>query len=278
MIACATSPAAAIARCAANALREELETYPKPGLVSFVDRGSHPDMNAECFLASIAAIEPFFAQMAEAGAAGGALRDLQSAGIDAESAMLAATNGRNTHRGAIFCLGLLAAAAGRRHLEPSRSLGEIARDRWGGEIPQPGGLPALSAGLAMCRRHRLGGVRREAALGFPSIFAAGLPAFRAAAEHGRAAARVQAFFVLLETCEDTTLLKRGGPAGRRFAQKAARRFLRSGGVANPGWPALGTAIHRSFVHRNLTAGGAADLLAATIFVHEVAPLISDERY
>src|ERR1700729_240261 len=59
---------ASVAQCAANALTEELATYPKPGLVSLVDQGSHPDMDAECFLASIAVIKTFFGQMAEAGA------------------------------------------------------------------------------------------------------------------------------------------------------------------------------------------------------------------
>jgi len=67
---------ASIARCAANALTEELATYPKPGLVSFVDRGSHPDMDAECFLASIEAIKPYFGEMAKAGATGCRLLDL----------------------------------------------------------------------------------------------------------------------------------------------------------------------------------------------------------
>src|SRR5580658_9306510 len=69
-----------IARCAANALTEELATYPKPGLVSFVDQGSHPDVDAECFLASIAAIQPYFGEMAEAGAMGCSLLDLQRIG------------------------------------------------------------------------------------------------------------------------------------------------------------------------------------------------------
>src|ERR1700683_544182 len=105
---------ASIARCAASALTEELATYPKPGLVSFVDQGSHPDMDAECFLASIGAIKNFFGEMAEAGADGCRLLDLQRIGICAEESMLDATGGRNTHRGAIYCLGLLAAAAGKQ--------------------------------------------------------------------------------------------------------------------------------------------------------------------
>lgn len=258
---------AIIAAAVSQALREELATYPKPGLVSFVDHGSHPDMDAECFLASIAAIEPFFAQMAEAGAADCALRDLQTIGLAAEDAMLDATKGRNTHRGAIFCLGLLAAAAGNRATD--QPLGEIVRERWGGEIPQAADLPETSAGIALCHRHRLGGVRREAALGFPSIYRHGLPAFRSTDD--REAARVQAFFILLETCEDTTLLNRGGSEGREFAQIEARRFLENGGVAAPRWRETATEIHDAFVRRNLTAGGTADLLAATLFVNDLSP-------
>lgn len=257
---------ALIAAAVSRALREELETYPKPGLVSFLDRGSHPDMDAECFLASIAALEPFFAQMAEAGAADCALRDLQTIGLTAEAAMMDATNGRNTHRGAIFCLGLLAAAAGARI--PGQTLGEIVRERWGGQIPQAASLPGTSAGIALCHRHHLGGVRREAALGFPSVYRHGLPAFRSTNE--RSAARVQAFFTLLETCEDTTLLKRGGPEGRDFARANVRRFLEQGGVSDPRWRETAAEIHHAFVCRNLTAGGAADLLAATLFVNDLS--------
>jgi len=268
MILCALSPAT-IAAAAAQALREELETFPKPGLVSLVDTGSHPDMNAAMFLASIEAVEPGFAQMAEAAAAGAQLRDLQQIGLAMESAMSVATGGLNTHRGAIFCLGLLAAAAGRRHLSPKLSLGEIVVECWGADIPQAQCLPPTSAGISMCQRYHLGGVRQEAALGFPTVYRHGLPALRASASHGRSAARVQVFFTLLAHCEDTTLLKRGGLPGQEFAHQEARRFLQAGGIVNPAWPHLSLAIHHEFIRRNLTAGGAADLLAATLFCEEI---------
>ena len=262
-----------IARSAANALTEELATYPKPGLVSFVDWGSHPDMDAECFLASIEAIQPYFGEMAEAGATGCSLLDLQRIGIAAEEGMLNATGGRNTHRGAIYCLGLLAAAAGKQMADDNLlhlHLGRIVAESWGDEILLPDSLLQTSRGLEMCHRYRLGGVRGEAKKGFPSIFNAGLPAFRTAlSSSDREAARVQAFFTLLEVCEDTTLLKRGGHAGWRFAREQVRRFLRSGGVADAGWRILAEETHHGFVARRLTAGGAADLLAATLFINDL---------
>lgn len=261
----ALSPAA-IAALVTRALREELMLYPKPGLVSPVDCGSHPDMDFACFESSIHALEPFFAEMAAAGVELTPLSELQRIGLAAERAMLAATNGRNTHRGAIFCLGLLAAAAGAR--DTDEPLGEIVRARWSAEIPNPGSLPPTSHGLAMCRRFRVDGVRGEARAGFPSIYKVGLPALR----HGLAisdpaAAAVQAFFALLECCEDTTLLKRGGEAGLRFARDGAADFLAEGGVAASDWKFRAESLHREFVTRNLTSGGVADLLAATLFVH-----------
>ena len=253
------------------ALREELAVHPKPGLVSHVDKGSHPDMDAGCFLASIECLEPFFERMAAAGFMGCSLFELQKTGIAAEEAMLVATGGRNTHRGAIFCLGLLAAAAGRRGsgaFSPGTSLGEIARVCWGGDLLLPVDLPAMSDGIAMCHRHGISGVRGEAKSGFPSVYGIGLPALRKTiALAPPAAAGVQVFFELLACCEDTTLLKRGGGAGRQFARMEAGRFLARGGVFADGWESEAIGIHRAFIARNLTAGGVADLLAATYFVH-----------
>jgi triphosphoribosyl-dephospho-CoA synthase len=264
---------ASIARSAANALIEELDTYPKPGLVSFVDQGSHPDMDAECFLASIGAIKSYFGEMAVAGADGCRLLDLQRIGISAEESMLNATGGRNTHRGAIYCLGLLAAAAGKQMADGNLlglSLGRIVAESWGDEILLPDALLQTSRGLEMCHRYKLGGVRKEAKQGFPSIFKVGLPAFQTALiSADREAARVQAFFAVLEVCEDTTLLKRGGYPGWRYAQRQVRRFLHGGGVASPNWKILAEQIHAGFVARHLTAGGAADLLAATLFINHL---------
>ncbi len=225
------------------------------------------------FLASIEAIGPYFGDMAKAGAAGCRLLDLQRIGIAAEESMLDATGGRNTHRGAIYCLGLLAAAAGKQMADDDLcelSLGRIVAESWGEEILLPNALLQTSRGLEMCHRYRLGGVRAEARNGFPSIFGAGLPAFqKTLAVTDREAARVQAFFAILNVCEDTTLWKRGGYSGWKFARAQVRGFLCSGGVADAGWRERAKEIHRAFVARHLTAGGAADLLAATVFIHDL---------
>eukprot|EP01136_Pigoraptor_vietnamica_P019319 Opistho-1_new@66774 len=101
-----------IGRAATVALYEELALYPKPGLVSFVDCGSHADMDGGTFLRSLFALRRYFPQAAALGAAGAGFDALERLGIDAERRMLLATGGINTHRGAVFTLGLLCASAG----------------------------------------------------------------------------------------------------------------------------------------------------------------------
>src|SRR6478736_3489767 len=100
-----------IGRAAIRALHTELLLYPKPGLVSAIDNGAHDDMDAGTFLRSIFALRHYFKAIASAGAAGSPFPILQHLGIEAEQRMLRATGGVNTHRGGIFCMGLLAAAA-----------------------------------------------------------------------------------------------------------------------------------------------------------------------
>ncbi len=262
-----------IGALAANALLSELHIWPKPGLVSRMDSGSHPDMDAGTFRASAGALRPYFAALAQAGANGAEMAELRVIGQAAERAMLAVTGGVNTHRGAIFGLGLLCAAAGSRDAafdrRTSESLGAVVRRRWGRDIlgtPRP----VQSHGTLASRRYGVGGARGEAAAGFPHVYRVGLPALRAGrrlANGDENAAGVQACFALIAEVADTNLLHRGGAKGLGFARRAAAGFLAHGGVGREDWCAQATAIHRDFVARRLSPGGSADLLAATLFVH-----------
>ncbi|KVK85175.1 triphosphoribosyl-dephospho-CoA synthase MdcB [Burkholderia savannae] len=257
---------------ATRCLRLEIDTWPKPGLVSHVDAGSHDDMTAGTFYRSAAALARYFAELAAAGAHDAGMPVLRRIGLRAEHAMLAATGGVNTHRGAIFGLGLLCAAAGlRASAERGRcagaTLGALVAARWGGEIV---GGPRLagSHGERAGRRYGVGGARAEAAGGFASVYAIGVPALREAARlaPGDAeAARVHACFALIAAVDDTNLLHRGGRDGLDFAQRTAREFLARGGVGAAGWRARAAAAHRAFVARRLSPGGAADLLAMSLF-------------
>jgi triphosphoribosyl-dephospho-CoA synthase len=261
----------AVGAVAADCLVQELETWPKPGLVSHVDNGSHDDMDAATFRRSAAAIGPYLQRLADAGAHGCGMGRLRIIGLEAERAMLAATAGVNTHRGAIFGLGLLCAAAGARAgglVDPGLPLGAIVARLWGDSILD-GPVLLHSHGSVARRRFRAGGARIEAATGFPSVYRIGLPSLRRATSvvpQDVEAARVEACFALIASVEDTNLLHRGGLDGLRFAHDEARSFIASGGVRAPGWRARAQSIHESFVARRLSPGGSADLLAMTLFV------------
>jgi triphosphoribosyl-dephospho-CoA synthase len=266
--------AAQIAALAEHSLRLEIETWPKPGLVSHIDAGSHSDMDARTFYLSATALCPFFAEFTEAGERGDPMLTLRKIGLRAERAMLGATGGVNTHRGAIFGLGLLCAAAGvsaNGGVDRQLPLGVIVSRRWGRDII---GGPRLSDshGEVASRRFGVGGARWEAARGFPSIYHVGLPALHSArpwAPSDAEAARVHTCFALIASVEDTNILHRGGLQGLRFAQQAAQTFLYQGGVARSDWRGRAAAVHLAFVERGLSAGGAADLLAMSLFVMQV---------
>jgi triphosphoribosyl-dephospho-CoA synthase len=264
-----------IADQAVLALLHELATWPKPGLVSHIDSGSHTDMDAAMMQASAQSLRPFFAELATAGQEGGDMARLRTIGLRAEAAMLTVTGGVNTHRGAIFGMGLLCAAAGdvadistdRAVVTPMR-LGDVVMRRWAAEIGR-GPIPLLSHGTGALRRYGAGGARAEATGGFRSVYEVGLPALR----QGRSlqpndpdAPRVQACFALIAAVCDTNLLHRGGADGMRYATEAAASFLSQGGVGASDWRAHAMDVHAAFVARRLSPGGCADLLAMTLFV------------
>ncbi|MFA6290745.1 MAG: malonate decarboxylase holo-[acyl-carrier-protein] synthase [Victivallales bacterium] len=258
---------------AVSALREELESYPKPGLVSHVDNGSHEDMNAGHFKASIAVLGDYFRDIAGAGMRAAGMAELRQLGIAAEKEMFSATGGVNTHRGAIFTLGLLAAAAGYKLTSRSpEDLGGIVVRLWGKAI-KGDEVNEQSHGSEVARRYGCGGAKDEAAGGFQSVYKLGLPAFKSVREtHCRNAARTHAVFGMLEKIQDTTLLYRGGLDGLEYARSAAGEFNRRGGVNSPDWENLALDVHREFMRRNFSCGGVADLLAATLFIQRMEEL------
>ena len=256
---------------AVRALLGELVTYPKPGLVSLVDRGSHADMDATTFVRSTLALRRYFGEAAALGASGSGFAALRRIGIAAEARMRVATGGVNTHRGAIFHLGLLAAAAAQRQAGADRpTLGALVVRTWGAALAAHRGA-ADSHGRRTTLAFGVGGARAEAAAGFPTVYAVALPAYREALHRGGSPnqARVQAFFALLARLGDTNLLHRGGREGLAFAQQQAQGFLHRGGVHQTAWQRDAVAIHQAFVARRLSPGGSADLLAACLFIDAV---------
>nr|WP_306398265.1 triphosphoribosyl-dephospho-CoA synthase MdcB [Massilia sp. REN29] len=265
-----------IARLAVRSLYAELVLYPKPGLVSRVDNGSHADMTAATFLRSMFALRRYFLHITRAGIDDAPFHVLKRLGIEAEARMLHATAGINTHRGAIFCLGMLCAAIGRCHVRGVRMTADAVQAMllqcWASAL----GAHSIDAGAGSNgARARLAyaasGAREEGARGFPSVFDVGLPALRRALAAGRGVreARIDALFALMAHISDTNVYHRGGPEGALAVRHQARAFVARGGTACPDWEARALACHRGFVASRLSPGGAADLLGAACLLQAV---------
>lgn len=271
-------PLAAIGRAAIAALHDELALSPKPGLVTMTDRGSHCDMDAWTFMRSLFALRHYFPAMAELGAAGASLQELQRCGVSAEQRMLSATGGINTHRGAIFSLGLLCAAAGVAAisgvpLRPER-IREALLHRWGLALQARSSVVTGLPGGAAAHRFGLRGASAEAALGFPVLFDTALPAMRRGLCEGLPSERrrIDTLFRIIAVLDDCNLAHRGGLAGLRFAQQAAAQFIDAGGSAGETGLRRAEVIGRAFVSRRLSPGGAADMLAAACWMERICAL------
>jgi triphosphoribosyl-dephospho-CoA synthase len=240
-------------------------------------------MDGSTFFRSLFALRSYFPHMAQAGWQGLLFARLQALGLQAESRMLAVTRGINTHRGAIFGLGLLCASAGQvraqeLHVTPQH-LRDVMLATWGQALTERAQVAKLSLALSsstshgqqVARRFGLRSAGDEAALGFPCLFEVTWPALQLALERGAGerAARVHALFATMAVLDDTNLVHRGGMEGMRFAQSLAEQFLASGSVFQADWLAQARAVHTAFVRRNLSPGGAADVLASACWMNAV---------
>lgn len=264
-----------IGRAATAALYDELALSPKPGLVSFDGSGSHRDMDATTFMRSLYALRPYFAQITQAGACGAAFSDLQGLGQQAETHMLQATGGVNTHRGAIFLLGLLCASAGALVAQGKATRAGAVRGHllaaWGPALRARCAETRPSNGRLAVRHLGLRGALEEAADGFPVLFEIVLPALDTVLARGGTAtmARSQAMFAGIAALDDTNLAHRGGLTGLRWAQRQAQAYLDRDGAFAPDAVQRAHAIDAAFVARRLSPGGSADLLAAACWLHHI---------
>jgi len=263
-----------LARYATQTLIEEAELTPKPALVDKRGSGAHDDLSLSLMVRSAQLLEPYFVQMAEAAfgavASSELRRHLGQLGREAERALLIATNGVNTHRGAIWAMGLLVAAASQ---EQNKNVQAICR-RAGvlARIPDDYAGGMTTHGSRVTLKYGVGGARVEAQSGFPHILEAGLPALWNSRRVGASEvhARLDALLATMATLGDTCLLHRGGPGALNVAQAGAAHVLALGGCSTvAGYQAL-QHLHEALMKLWASPGGSADLLAATLFLDRLS--------
>lgn len=264
------------ARYACQALLYEVAITPKPGLVDRENSGSHRDMDFFTFQASAAALQPYFAQCVRIGRQGGApektLRALRLPGKLAEAEMRRATGGINTHKGAIFSMGILCGALGRLDREiwgnPDRILDECAAMAKGIVSEDYRDLTpetAKTAGQKLYLRYGITGVRGQAEAGFPAVREVGLPALYTALGMGMDIneAGCAALLELIVHTADTNMIHRGGYEGMLRARLEAKSALERDGFYSR---RTLEELDAYFIENNLSPGGSADLLALTLLL------------
>ncbi|HIG8796421.1 TPA: triphosphoribosyl-dephospho-CoA synthase [Raoultella terrigena] len=267
--------AEALAFIARDCLIDEARLSPKPGLVDSRGNGAHHDLTLALMERSAHSLAPTFLQLAQHSwqrPADIALREtVGRLGREGEQQMMAATRGVNTHRGAIWALGLLVSAvamhggnAGAQQIAQSAAL--LAR------LPDGAAPKTFSKGLKATHQYRVPGAREEAQQAFPHVMQLALPQLLLSRAMGanESEARLDALMAIMTSLSDTCVLSRAGMPGLEAMQAGARAVLNAGGcVTVQGREALAE-LDAQMLALNASPGGAADLLAATLFLDRVS--------
>ncbi|WP_454911527.1 triphosphoribosyl-dephospho-CoA synthase [Stutzerimonas chloritidismutans] len=275
----APTAAERLADLAVQALVDEADLSPKPGLVDRRGSGAHSDLHLGLMHASAQSLWPAFAAMADAARCEGrvsqALREtLGQLGRDGEAEMLRVTAGVNTHRGAIWALGLLSAAAVLEADAPD-ARGVAATAAALARLSDPAvSVTSDSHGARVCRTYGVLGAREQAQHGFPAVIEQGLPQLLASRRGGAGEqnARLDALLAIMTELSDTCVLHRAGLDGLTRMQQGARAVLAAGGCASLAGRRQLRALEGEMLSLRASPGGAADLLAATLFLDRLAPV------
>lgn len=256
-----------LAAMAVKALLYEVCCTPKPGLVDRANSGRHRDMDIFTFMGSAAVLQPYFAACAKVGMDFERIRFL---GKEAEQTMLRETGGVNTHKGAIFTMGLLCAAAGAEEsADPEAVLSRVKELCRGLTERDFAGITmknAKTAGERLYAEFGITGVRGQAEAGYPAVLHTGLPVLEEGLENGLSPERAgcAALLAMLTATADTNMIIR---SDRQTAQHISREVALL--LAKDRYPDEEKlrALDALFTENDLSPGGTADLLAATYFLH-----------
>lgn len=270
-----------IAHLATQALQAELDTTPKPGLVDKDNNGAHRDMDYVLMQRSIDTLHPYFVKLALLGCADAlpthtSIRDI---GIEAEKAMLSATNGVNTHKGALFSMGLAVVAAAHEERKIAANEEQILKERNGGEdvlvslqttikalaasFPDTNGTHGSKAKLLSKGTTAIKGALDNAREGYEMLFAEWLPFYIERRKERDAYTLHKTLLRIMCDLDDTNVIYRTDLATAEEVKLEALALLDNFSKA-----ALKD-MDRHYTTQNISPGGAADMLSLTIFIGSI---------
>lgn len=270
-----------IGHLASMALQAELDTTPKPGLVDRNDNGAHRDMDHALMQRSIQALHPYFVRLAQLG-----FTDKQpchdeivNIGIEAEREMFKATGGVNTHKGALFSIGLAAVALGGEafcRITQAEGCGTMAYNDVNSKQIQ-----SLSNSIASLARlfpdtngthgskakanNILKGALDNAREGYTQLFKAWLPFYIDRIAEGDNYALHKTLLRIMCDLDDTNIVYRTSMETMQEVKTEARQMLdTSRNIIN--FEAALQAMNTDYIHRNISPGGSADMLSLVVFL------------
>ena len=312
-----------IAHLATQALQAELDTTPKPGLVDKDNNGAHRDMDHALMQLSINTLHPYFVRLALLGFADTlpSHTSIRDAGIEAEKAMLAATNGVNTHKGALFSMGLAVVAAayeekkaaankeergkeGRKeergkerekeeredslvsieNLTPIESIAsplsslQLTIKALAASFPDTSGTHGSKAKLLSNGTTTIKGALDNAREGYEKLFAEWLPFYNERRKNHDAHALHKTLLRIMCDLDDTNVIYRTNVATAEEVKQEARALLASFEEAYAAEDKEKCAsaellalkdMDRRYTERNISPGGAADMLSLTVFIGSI---------
>lgn len=270
-----------IGHLASMALQAELDTTPKPGLVDRNDNGAHRDMDHALMQRSIQALHPYFVRLAQLGFTGKqpCHDEIVNIGIEAEREMFKATGGVNTHKGALFSIGLAAVAlAGESfcRITQAEGCGTMAYNDVNSKQIQ-----SLSNSIASLARlfpdtngthgskakanNILKGALDNAREGYTQLFKAWLPFYIDRIAEGDNYALHKTLLRIMCDLDDTNIVYRTSMETMQEVKTEARQMLdTSRNIVN--FEAALQAMNTDYIHRNISPGGSADMLSLVVFL------------
>lgn len=260
-----------LSKMAVRALYFEVKAYPKPGLVSFVDAGAHHDMNGETFYRSLFTLRHYFYQITKQGLQNECFEQLKQIAILAEQRMLEKTRGVNTHRGAIFALGIVCVsvirlAQKKEQFTPVDLYQQLLND-WPRHLKNHTGNPQ-SHGAVVRREYKVIDAIQMAINGYDLIFKL-LPEFIALFIDTQSLDIVClfAYSELLLHLDDTNILYKKGKHGLDYAKYSVAELLATSCLHSRRQKAL--QMHQQFSKKGISPGGVADLLAILLLLGQI---------
>lgn len=260
----------------------EVSTHPKPGLVTPFSSGSHKDMNFTLFLKSTAVLSQGFKEVSHfgynyKGELNKMLPPLRKLGLNVERRMFEVTKGVNTQKGLIFLFYLMLGASGyllnKRRISSknvSLSVSKITKGITEKELDSiKKKKKDLSKGQSTFVKHGITGIRGEVEKGLPTVMQKGLPEFKKAYTKTQDLNKssLHALIAIMSVAEDTNIISRNGIETYYSIQKKADEVIKVGGVLTTAGMTKILDLEMDFLKNNISPGGAADLLSATLFLY-----------